>query len=71
MEFITRDYEMAHGRGPKGRGLWAFSIQRQPQPDQIFWARETYRNGGTFAQAKREARQYFKESNAFAVYVLS
>lgn len=70
MEFNTTDYELSHGHSPRGRGLWAFSLHRNPEPDQVFWARRTYQQGGTFAQAKREARAFFAATDA-VVYVLT
>lgn len=65
-EFQTRDYEMAHGKKPRGGGNWAFSTVRHPgSQEQIFWIRQTK----TFAEAKKAAREHF--AGAPVIYVLS
>lgn len=63
MEFSYRDYVAAHGVMPRGKGNWAFSTKRFPNPDEVFWA------FGTLTDAKKKAREHFK--GAWLVYVLS
>ena len=67
MEFLTTDYEFAHGRKPKGRGGWYFSTERTPNfddPNTFFSA------NGTYGEAKKAARVHFR-GKADAVWVLS
>jgi hypothetical protein len=49
-EFSTTDYEWAHGREPRGRGSWAFSLERNPDvsADTVLWSPSM-----TFTDAKR------------------
>ena len=62
--FDTRDYEMAHGRRPRGRGNWAFcpaehySAYAPPDfsLDQTFWAGPNL----TYTEARREAARHFR-----------
>lgn len=49
IEFSTREYEMAHGKQPRGYGQWAFFLDDDPEP---FWAL------GSFAKAKKMALVY-------------
>jgi hypothetical protein len=30
--FDSREFELSHGRAPRGRGSWAFSQYRRPDP---------------------------------------
>jgi hypothetical protein len=30
--FDASEFELSHGRAPRGRGRWAFSMRRQPDP---------------------------------------
>ena len=52
VEFNTREYEMSHGKVPRGRGGWAFSESRNPQPEQILWSS----SNSTLAEAKKEVK---------------
>lgn len=45
-EFHTTQYELAHGRKPRGFGQWAFQPRGKRGLDGIEWA------NGTYAQAK-------------------
>jgi hypothetical protein len=51
--FITDEYEFSHGRTPRGRGSWAFSIHRNPDVmgNDILWSPSM-----TYADAKRWAK---------------
>lgn len=61
--FSNVDYVMEHGKQPKGVGDWAFSKNRHPNPDEIFWCH------GSLTEAKKQAAEHFK--GAFLVYVLA
>jgi hypothetical protein len=43
----TKDFELAHGRKPRGTGHWAFFFDNDPQP---WWVPEA-----TFTAAKKAA----------------
>lgn len=47
IEFITTEFEMSHGRAPRGYGSWAFEIEGRA---------ETFWHTGTYAEARRAAR---------------
>lgn len=54
IEFHTTDYVMAHGREPRGRGSWAFFMDRKmdvTDRERSFWTP----GGTTYAQAKKLA----------------
>jgi hypothetical protein len=58
MEFITTTFENSHGRKPKGRGLWAFSVAMIAGD----WpsAAHTVFFNGTYTDAKKAARDFVK-----------
>ncbi len=51
IEFLTSAYCFAHGHPPRGRGGWAFRIDRSAA---IFWA------NGTYVEAKKAAAEEAK-----------
>lgn len=63
-EFNTTDYEFSNGMKPRGVGHWAFSMRRNPQPDQLFWAR-----GCDYRTAKAQARKFWAEATPAVIYV--
>jgi hypothetical protein len=69
VEFLTSDYEFAHGHGPRGRGAWAFSSERNPDVTgpTMFWAYGPY----TYGEAKKLARAHFAARGVSSVWVLS
>ena len=52
IRFETHEFEFAHGRKPRGRGLWAFEIGGE-----TFWAKGSVLFSQAKLQAAREARQ--------------
>lgn len=56
MKFSTREFEFSHGKKPRGTGTWAFATVAAPAPGSpaIFW------HNGSFAEAKKAAREHFK-----------
>ncbi len=48
--FTTREYEMEHGRKPRGRGGWMFEFEGYE-----------YVAIGTLTEAKKKCREYIKE----------
>lgn len=66
-EFNTTDYQMSHGRGPRGFGSWAFFFQRNADVGQAFWVHQS-----TYADAKKAVRAEVKRRQAageMAAYV--
>ena len=72
--FNDVDFRIAHGRVPRGRGSWAFSLNRNNYGDEsdIFWS------NGAFAEARKAARDYFiakakavGASHVIEVFILS
>ncbi len=54
LDFETRHYEMAHGKAPRGRGMWAFELRNgRTVVAPMFW------HNGTYGEAKRAARAHF------------
>lgn len=60
-EVRTEQFEFAHGRRPRGRGIWAFRLTGRPDP---FWAT------GTYTDAKRAAQDEAARIGATRVEVL-
>lgn len=52
IDFNTRDYELSHGKSPRGRGSWAFFFDRSMQVGTAFWTP----GSTTYAEAKKLAR---------------
>lgn len=54
VEFDTTDYEIAHGRKPRGYGAWAFSPERRIDPcdPSIIWV-----YNATYTEAKKIAAE--------------
>jgi ADP-heptose:LPS heptosyltransferase len=72
VEFDSTPFEFSHGRCPKGRGSWAFSVERNPDvtsPAVLFSPSMTY------GEAKRFAREHFRKlashESHITLYVLS
>lgn len=55
--FIDTEYKFSHGHPPRGRGSWAFSVERNPDSTDpaILWSPSM-----TFTEAKQWARQQTK-----------
>ena len=62
MMFDTIEYEISTGKKPKGRGMWAFSTRRHPEPEEIKFFY------GTLTEAKKQAKAAFK--GEIRIYVL-
>ena len=45
----TREFEMAHGRSPRGRGGWAFFFDGATRVEEAVWF------NGLFSEARRQA----------------
>jgi len=52
-EFNTSDYELTHGKTPRGYGSWAFKIDGQPDGAMQFFS-------GTFNDAKKLAKAHYR-----------
>lgn len=67
IEFCDRDYRLSHGRAPRGRGGWAFSISGEG--DAIYWA-----PSGSLAESKAwmraKVRALVAEAGASPAHVL-
>jgi len=68
MTFNTRRYEASHDKSPRGFGAWGFcDEQHYDKPDyldHVMWST------GTFADAKRAAREHFKNVPNFSGVVV-
>lgn len=62
-EIVTMDFEFAHGKKPKGYGMWAFATRRNPLISSIFYFT------GNYGEAKRAAREHFTGNSL--IFVLS
>lgn len=58
VEFITDQFEFAHGKTPRGYGGWAFSEERNPdvQSDAVIWVTGLYRDAKKQAAKVMRAR---------------
>ncbi len=56
VQFISSEFEKAHGRAPKGRGSWAFSDERTPSPDKVHFSPSM-----TLVEAKKWFRAKLKD----------
>jgi hypothetical protein len=65
-EFVTTDVVFSTGREPRGRGSWAFSLVRYPDPlsKEIFWSPSC-----TYSEARKLAAKHFPAGSV--VWVLS
>lgn len=61
--FDSTPYFKAHGRHPRGRGLWCFSTRSKPSHDD-----QVYFSEGTLTKAKLDALDRF--SGAIRIFVL-
>lgn len=68
--FETRDYRLAHGKEPRGRGTWAFSENRAADgaSSEVLWSKY-----GTYTEAKADVLQQIKAlgGHAEVLWVLS
>jgi len=61
----TAEYEMAHGRMPRGYGSWAFAFRRREHDiNAYFWV-----NGVTYREAKKAAITEAIRRGVYEVYV--
>ena len=52
-EFNTSDYELSHGKTPRGYGSWGFKIDGQPDGAMQFFS-------GTFDAARKLAKSHYR-----------
>ena len=65
VEFITTDFELAHGHKPAGRGSWAFAPTNFPTDADIIWV------NGLYSEAKKTALAIAQQRGFETIYVLS
>ncbi len=63
MNVSTIEFELSHGKRPRGVGRWAFATRRNPLPQEIFWS-----DYATYGQAKRQAVARFGRTTT--IYLL-
>jgi hypothetical protein len=67
--FDTMPYEKSHGKQPRGQGGWAFiDAQYERRDDYLDFVKFFY---GSYAVAKRQAREHFAALGVEIVAVLS
>lgn len=72
MEFNTSEFEFAHGRKPKGVGMWAFEfVGTMGEQGTSRWRVEYAPGTLPFGEAKKWARARAKELNCNLVRVCS
>ena len=65
IEFDTTDFELAHGRKPRGIGGWAFSETRNPKSmEDVIWIR------GTYTEAKKQLINMLKSEGVKGFFVV-
>lgn len=69
IEINTVQFEMSHGKRPRGIGYWAFALSRHPNQEDIYWYT------GSYSAAKKAAVDFFTKKSTTGVvgtvYVLS
>lgn len=60
IQFETRAYEFAHGRKPRGFGMWAFEVDHEDGRHQVVWAPRSMQ----FSEAKAWMRMNLASSLA-------
>lgn len=67
IEFITTPFFLSHGKEPKGKGCWAFSLDKKADAENIFFTKSML-----YSEAKKEAKKHFKALNEEfnSIYVL-
>ena len=65
--FDDSQYQNSHGKKPRGRGAWAFSLKKDPDvsrgSNEVFWSK----GSTTLADAKKQARKHYPGK---VVYIL-
>lgn len=77
VEVFTRRYEAAHGRRPRGTGLWAFFFVAAPVDEAGFAAEDDDYNGpgtmrffnGSFTEARRKAVAFARTNGYMRIEV--
>ncbi|MBA3756957.1 MAG: hypothetical protein H0X02_12350 [Nitrosomonas sp.] len=54
IEFITTPFLGTHGKQPKGTGCWAFSEERNPGIEDLFFT-----GCMTYGEANKQAKKHF------------
>ena len=62
LNFNIQEYYNTHGKVPRGKGLWAFEIERDKKDTEVFWIY------GTYTEAKDKVERYIC-MNCFSPYV--
>ena len=64
IDFSTDEYEFAHGKKPRGEGMWAFFFdrRRRPDADPVFF-------NGKYGDTKRQAIEHAKKNGFRSVSV--
>ena len=63
--FSTREYEFAHGREPRGRGIWGFTFGDANEPPWLTPRAMTY------TEARKWARDFARANGRTSVSVCS
>ena len=50
----TREYELSHGKKPRGRGSWAFFFDGATRVEDAYWSS----GGQTYTQALADAKRF-------------
>ena len=58
IRFVTRDYEYAHARRPRGRGSWAFALKRDYTVDEAIFVPGSLTYGDACHEFARVARMF-------------
>jgi len=58
----TARYEFAHGKKPRGTGMWAFFFGQNDSVEDAFWHRGTYAEAKAAAVAEASKRGFSRVS---------
>ena len=62
--FIIAPFLLSHGKEPKGKGCWAFSLDKDADSENIFFTKSM-----TFGAAKKEAKKRFLRAGSGTIYI--
>jgi hypothetical protein len=65
--FNDTPFRFSHGRSPKGRGSWAFQMRAVDNVSVPDGFRDVVFFNGTFADARRQARDFFPRGASVSV----
>jgi hypothetical protein len=64
IDVITTEFELSHGKKPRGQGGWAFGFTRRARMEDLFWVYNQ-----PYTAAVKAAKAKAREPGADTIYV--